>query len=485
MLNRENPINIYYMGDEYQEGYAKMVQDLAVAHDMRLDTNTGDYLRYHYKSVNRRTFKGSVGGKVYYRFEYDFSYLSTAEQETAVTSAIKTIMRDIKRTGNTKKNISRIYEYVTSHVVYDGSDYDDYNVHSAYAAVIHGRSVCQGYATMLYRMLREAGINCRIVGGRAGSINHAWVMAELKGRWYFLDPTWDAGRKPGEWQYYLIGSQRCFKDHTWEDAYQTDPLFATYDIAAEDCNPDDSDELETRPETESSMEHDTSTHNNNNTGPETVKEIESIVGPETESETPSEPEKEPEASEIVLDSLYANLLGREADSVGMAYWMDILQSGKDDSLGVLCGFLNSDEFKKKDISETQTFVKKLLADESFWQYSGLTVQEETLLTTINSYNVVLERQPEAKGLRYWINKVEVEHIPYREMFRGFVFSPERESKPVDDKNFIEMLYVFILNREPSAEELDGWLTKCAAGSSREEIFDALTDTDEYHRLYNE
>ncbi len=433
MINREVTINIYYIGDEYSEGYSKSLLDLAVAHDLLLENGSGDYLRYHYTSVDRRTFRGSSDQGVYYRFQYTFSYLSTGEQEDAVTSAMTSIMNGLDLSGDTVNDINQIYSYVTAHVAYDSSEHEAYSVHSAYAAVIEGKSVCQGYVTMLYRMFREAGINSRIVGGRAGSVNHAWIMVEIDGVWYYLDPTWDAGLASDDWQYYLIGSSQFLTNHIWVDQYQTDPLYATYVISEENYF----------------------------------------------SEEPVEPE------EMFLESLYTNLLSRHSDPGGLAYWKNMLQTGTVDSLGVICGFLNSYEYAAKDLSQTYDLVKNLLADENFQQSADLTVRDETLLIVIRCYNYVLDRQPELSGLRYWCRKLDEENISYKDLFKGFLFSNERSSRTLSDEAFIDLVYRLILNRQPDAAELEQWEESFPGVADREVIFDQVTDTEEYHQLYNE
>ena len=60
---------------------------------------------------------------------------------------------------------------------------DNYKLkHTAYAALMHKTSVCQGYAVLLYRMLKECGIDNRIITGYGGSERdekHAWNIVEI------------------------------------------------------------------------------------------------------------------------------------------------------------------------------------------------------------------------------------------------------------------------------------------------------------------
>lgn len=57
--------------------------------------------------------------------------------------------------------------------------------------------MCQDYAFVTVALLRAAGIEARIAVGQGdgsgGWGGHAWVEANVDGRWVTMDPTWDAG----------------------------------------------------------------------------------------------------------------------------------------------------------------------------------------------------------------------------------------------------------------------------------------------------
>lgn len=49
---------------------------------------------------------------------------------------------------------------------YENLDDTDYKLkYTAYAALLNGTAVCQGYANLLYRMALEAGIDARFISG--------------------------------------------------------------------------------------------------------------------------------------------------------------------------------------------------------------------------------------------------------------------------------------------------------------------------------
>ena len=168
------------------------------------DPAEGDYLRYQYGG-----YTTSVSYVVDDRWRYTvkitpdyYCYLSQEEQ------AEKELLARVKSFGfmpwsSDYEKIEVIYQNLCQTVRYDKVHRKNpyYHIKStAYAAMIQHNATCQGYCVCLYRMLRETGISCRIVTGKAGADDlHAWVIAELDGLYYILDPTWDAGNDTYQW----------------------------------------------------------------------------------------------------------------------------------------------------------------------------------------------------------------------------------------------------------------------------------------------
>ena len=98
--------------------------------------------------------------------------------------------------------------------------------------------VCAGYAALLEKLGEHAGVNIKFVVGSARTSGddgieegkHAWNVAEIDGRYYMIDATWDAGSGAGN---------RFKRD------YKTDYLFTPPDIFAMSHFPDDSADLHT------------------------------------------------------------------------------------------------------------------------------------------------------------------------------------------------------------------------------------------------
>ena len=53
------------------------------------------------------------------------------------------------------------------------------------------KGVCQGYALLALKMLRELGIETLYVVGEVNTGPHAWNLVKVDGEWYHLDTTWN------------------------------------------------------------------------------------------------------------------------------------------------------------------------------------------------------------------------------------------------------------------------------------------------------
>lgn len=162
----------------------------------------GDYLRMAISSYHCQSLTSNTRMKL----NFTLFYHSTAEQEKAVDAKVAQILEalDIKGKSDYDK-VKAVYSYITSNIVYaDGVD--DSDIFSSYGAVVNNEAVCQGFAQLLYRMLSEAGIRNRIISGTSNNIGHAWNLADVDGKCYLMDITWDSAFKGKAYYYFLKGS---------------------------------------------------------------------------------------------------------------------------------------------------------------------------------------------------------------------------------------------------------------------------------------
>ena len=155
----------------------------------------GDYIRYHY--LEYKCNMKYLDDPEYYSgtFTYTITYMTDTAMEDEVTAYLQDVYEELGLPEQTEiEKIRRIYDYICSHTAYDNEHDSSYKLkYSAYAALIDGLAVCQGYSALFYRMALDNGLDCRVISGKAGNVNHAWNCVRLGDRYYLLDATWDAG----------------------------------------------------------------------------------------------------------------------------------------------------------------------------------------------------------------------------------------------------------------------------------------------------
>ena len=218
--------------------------DLALDHVEGSGT-TGDYLRWQHTGKSCAMKKMPLASGYQYTFTYtpyteyfDTIWFTTAAQEAALTNYIRnTILPQLPLSGKTTyQKVQAIYNWITANVKYDYSHMNDptyWPQYTAYAAAVQKKAVCQGYANLFYRLANDAGVDCRIITGKAynddGTADHAWNIVRMEDeKYYCLDATWDAGLKPEKYEYFLKGLTSFSKDHRAETDELNTPYWTQY-----------------------------------------------------------------------------------------------------------------------------------------------------------------------------------------------------------------------------------------------------------------
>lgn len=108
-------------------------------------------------------------------------------------------------------------------------------------------------------------------------------------------------------------------------------------------------------------------------------------------------------------------------------------------------------------------------------------------TLITHYYVsILERPPEADGLAFWQNQIIVrqengEDVKpvFRNMANFFFNSPEYLARNTTDTQFTTNLYLTFFQREPEANGLAFWLDRLANGEPRNDVMDFFLYSKEF------
>lgn len=205
MLRRESSVVLYinYPGSDSFSTWGNdklfyAAMDVANAEG----ATDGDYLRWSWLNMGAQARRS--GSR--YIVTMNLRYYTTYQQEQTAIQKMRSILSGLNLSGMTDYGkASAIHQYVAEHVTYDHQGLAAMNeqlaIHkkenveqkyflpfTAYAAVMNGTAVCQGYATMYYALCRLAGLQVRVIA----SVNHAWNIVRVDGTWYNLDVTADS-----------------------------------------------------------------------------------------------------------------------------------------------------------------------------------------------------------------------------------------------------------------------------------------------------
>ena len=204
----------------------------------------GDYLRWVIGSCNAGAKGVTDYVNNYLTLQYDMTYYTTAKQEKAVTDGVSAALAGMELDGKSDyEKLTAIYQYIMDHCTYDHKNLDDdtYTLkHTAYAALCNETAVCQGYATLLYRMLLSVGIDCRFISGLGGGGDHAWNIVKLDGLWYNVDLTWDDdyseknSKVTIEKLPYFLNNTTFSQEHIRDEEFDTADFHIEYPMAADD-----------------------------------------------------------------------------------------------------------------------------------------------------------------------------------------------------------------------------------------------------------
>ena len=236
MKNRQSEISVNYLfAGDFDQSVLTQIWDAAVIHT-GVPTE-GDYLRWHRGGCS---ISGSYyldrQGNAYATLTYDVEYYTTADQEARMDAAVEALLESLDLwDGSDYEKVAGVYEWMCQNITYDHANLNNSSYklkYSAYAAMIDRTAVCQGYATLLYRLLLTLGVDNRVITGIGNGGNHAWNIVKLEGLYYDVDATWDAtSRQAGRDYAYFLLPDRLFDDHCRDDAFATADFYRDHPMS--------------------------------------------------------------------------------------------------------------------------------------------------------------------------------------------------------------------------------------------------------------
>lgn len=203
----------------------------------------GDYLEGQYRQYGFKPYYNELGEEAYFTYVFIFEYFTTAQQEQEMDQAVAALLQELNLWDATEyEKVKGIYDWICSNVTYDYDNLnnkDYYLKHSAYAALVHRKAVCQGFAVLFYRLALELGVDCRYITGNSSGVAHAWNIVRLGSLYYNLDATWDQPRKANGMDYeYFLRCGSNFPDHTRKEDYTSADFHQRYPMSPEDYGTD-------------------------------------------------------------------------------------------------------------------------------------------------------------------------------------------------------------------------------------------------------
>ncbi|MGM9943591.1 MAG: transglutaminase domain-containing protein, partial [Lysinibacillus sp.] len=184
--------------------------------DLSMTYEAGTISRYSYSS------NGFVNDVT---INFTMDYHTTAEQEAFVNREVKRISGELFTSAMSDfDKVKAVNDYIVLNTTY--STQTTASPHAAYAILKEGKGVCQAYALLAYRLLKEAGIDAYYVTGYVEDVGHAWNLVKVNGEWYHLDTTWNdpvfnpsAGDMSDyvHYKYFLVPDSIIKLDHEIDD----------------------------------------------------------------------------------------------------------------------------------------------------------------------------------------------------------------------------------------------------------------------------
>ena len=133
----------------------------------------------------------SRGGKVI-KITYSGNYTMDRDTRDVTEAKLKSranyILADLKEDATDYEKVRFVYEYVIRHTTYERDSVDNQNICSV---LLHGKSVCQGYAKTVQYLLLLCGVDSTLVTGTVyNGEGHALNLVKIDGEYYYVDATW-------------------------------------------------------------------------------------------------------------------------------------------------------------------------------------------------------------------------------------------------------------------------------------------------------
>jgi alpha-tubulin suppressor-like RCC1 family protein len=201
---------------------------------------------------------------------------------------------------------------------------------------------------------------------------------------------------------------------------------------------------------------------------------------------------------------YRDVLNRESDGEGLAYWLGELTAGRQARAGLIASLVSAPEVTLRDPVVRLYLAAFTRAPDpaglAYWSASGAPLAaigdafaaSAEFVARYGSlsdgdfvdrlYRNVLDRAPDAAGAAYWLDA-----LTSRQISRGGLLAALSESAEFRARSAphvaVSRVYLALLRREPDAQGLAFWSARVAAGAPVTELISGFLQAAEYLRRF--
>lgn len=192
------------------------------------DPNTSDDFDYLFNNVDSYSITDN-GSSV----EVSVTWNEDKAKLDKVNARVKEILQQtgVYNMNNAYDIAKTLHDYIINNVEYDNS----ISRFTAYSALFEKKTVCQGYSLLYYKLLIEAGVQCRYITGYGDGESHSWNLVKVGDAWYNVDVTWDDPEGGSlRYDYFLKGSSSFNREHSRDSQFKTDSFNSAYPTSQSD-----------------------------------------------------------------------------------------------------------------------------------------------------------------------------------------------------------------------------------------------------------
>lgn len=188
---------------------------LEVVYTAPLAKSYGDYVVEYTEYDNKTAFRKKTK-IVRYNVEYK---KTTSNYKPKVSYAVQSTNPEIVNLAmditalaqNEMEKMRAINLWIATNVTYNHAKDSYTQKNDAVTSLQKRTAICMGYANLFAALARAAGLETKVMTGRAISggkkYYHQWNEVRVDGKWYFVDTTWNASTRSGPETFISLANQ--------------------------------------------------------------------------------------------------------------------------------------------------------------------------------------------------------------------------------------------------------------------------------------